>query len=134
MNESEIFEVSSSFGSGTIVDDSAFCDDGHFIVQVVDTITGLVETDYRGVVFDMARVLRTLLNLRAVSASRPRVALSQSWMEALEVRTSAIETRFFSPPKIVSLSLIKLWDTYQRHLECTDLQPWYRGYAPTQRP
>jgi hypothetical protein len=53
VDETEILKVASSFSSWTVVDDSTFGNDGDLVVEVVNTITGLVETDYGGVVFDV---------------------------------------------------------------------------------
>lgn len=65
MDETKIFKVSSSFSSRTVVDDSTFCNDSDFVVEVVDTVTSLIETDYRGVVFDISEGSENLVELES---------------------------------------------------------------------
>ena len=65
VNESEVFEIGSSFTSRTIVNDPTFGNDGHFVVEVVDPVTGLVKTDDRGVVFDIGEGSEYLVELES---------------------------------------------------------------------
>lgn len=54
VDETEIFKVGSSLASWTVVNNSTFGNDSDFVVEVVNSVSGLIETDNGRVVFDIS--------------------------------------------------------------------------------